>query len=116
MLALIVSSVQTHAGMRQEGRELTELVLREASEPSGDLEEPWPWLEPVALDLLGRRDEAIAALRRRVAEGADSAMYMLDADAFMTGLATDPRYEASIAPARAKAAEQVRLAEQAGLL
>ncbi len=115
-LATLIAAVLLNADQQTQGRDLIQRVRRASAETSGSLEAPWAWYEPVALAMLGERDAAISALKNAVANGHFLDLDTLDADVLMSGLHTDPRYEAMVTPARAKAAEQVRLAQAAGLL
>ena len=74
------------------------------------------WLDALALDHLGQRDEAFAALRAAVDEGYSLGLADLDADPLAAGLRSDPRYARILAPARARAAAEVEAARAAGLL
>jgi TolB-like protein len=75
------------------------------------------WLDAVALDQLGQRDQAFAALREGVEiDGYFLGLADLDADPLAAGLRSDPRYARILAPARARAAAQAEAARAAGLL
>jgi TolB-like protein len=74
------------------------------------------WLDALALDHLGQRDQAFAALRGAVDDGYFLGIADLDADPLAAGLRSDPRYARILAPARARAAAQAEAARAAGLL
>jgi len=113
--ALLIGSLLLQAGQKQAGRALLHRVL-EASPRGVSIDElESPWVDATAHSLLGSRDEAIADLARTIAQGRFTHLHQLDGDLILSGLRNHPRYEATVAPARAKAAEQVRLAEAAGL-
>ena len=77
---------------------------------------PEGWWDVIGYALLDERDQAIAALERGVAEGRFLDLGNLDDDPLMADLRADPRYEKIVAPARARAAAQVKAAQDAGLL
>lgn len=74
------------------------------------------WWEVIGYALLDDRDRAIATLERGIAAGHFLDIAELDKDPLLTNLTGDPRYEKVVAPARARAAEQVAAAVAAGLL
>jgi TolB-like protein/tetratricopeptide (TPR) repeat protein len=114
--ALVVGSALLRTDAHEQGRKLIELAIQATeTRPSGALPE-WPWGEVIGRDLLGQRDLALAALRRVVDAGGFVDLVILDKDHAFASLRADPRYEAIVAPARAKAAEQVQLAKEARLL
>ncbi|HVF35271.1 MAG TPA: hypothetical protein VND91_08100, partial [Candidatus Saccharimonadia bacterium] len=74
------------------------------------------WHEVLGHTLLGERERAFAALQRGVARGHSAGVTWLDHDPLYAPMRADPRYEKTIAPARARAAAEVQRARDAGLL
>jgi adenylate cyclase len=74
------------------------------------------WIDVLGHEALGDRDAAIAALRQGVEAGFAQDIADLDVDPLLADLRRDPRYERTIAPARAMARAQVDAAREAGVL
>ena len=116
--ALDVGAALLRTGAQSQGRALIKsaLPLLATRQPGPFFSTVPPWRVVLGHELLGEREQAFAALERRVAGGDFIGLYLLDADPLLADLRADPRYERILAPARAKAAEQVRLARETGLL
>ncbi|NUS61604.1 MAG: hypothetical protein HOQ01_11710 [Lysobacter sp.] len=74
------------------------------------------WTDVLAHEALGDRNAAIAALREGVEAGYAQEITELDVDPMLADLRKDPRYERTLAPARAMARAQIDSARDAGLL
>jgi TolB-like protein len=77
---------------------------------------PEQWWDVVGYALLGDRDQALAALERGIAAGKFIDLDNIDHGPLLADLRADPRYEKIVAPARARAAAQIKAAQDAGLL
>ena len=74
------------------------------------------WDDVWAYSALGEHEQAMAALRKGVADGYFLDLFDLDTDPLLAELRSDRRYQQILAPARVKAAAQVAAARAAGLL
>ena len=115
--ALDVGAALLRTDSKAQGRALIERALPPLTPPPPDrVLSYFRWQGVLGYALLGARDQAFAVLQQRVADGEFVGLVHLDTDPLLAELRADPRYERIVAPARAKAAEQVRLAREAGLL
>jgi tetratricopeptide (TPR) repeat protein len=107
----------TRTGQAARGRAMVEeAIALVADRPYGAEIAGRNWLAVIGHAGLGDRDAAFAALRQGIDAGYIQELTDLDADPLLADLRTDPRYEALMAPARAKAAAQVEAARAAGVL
>jgi len=115
--SILVGTALLRSGATAQGRALLLGVTAELAErPISAGAANFAWWDVVAFELLGDREQAIAALERGVAAGAIFDLWDLDADPLLAGLRADPRFVKILAPARARAAAQVAAAQAAGLL
>jgi hypothetical protein len=116
-LAMILGVILAGAGETAHGKALLEAALAAADPPLESFTRGTPyWTTTLCLFALERRDEAYAELARTTAAGAFVDLSSLDWEPLLADFRADPRYGKSVAPARAKAAEQARLARATGLL
>ncbi|HEX3123612.1 MAG TPA: tetratricopeptide repeat protein [Rhodanobacteraceae bacterium] len=115
--ALLVSVAQMRTGAVDRGHALLRKVVALVAAHPGS-RHAWQnaWWEAIAYALLGDNDKAMASLQDGVAAGTVLDIDGLDRIPLLKGLRADPRYEKTIAPARARAAAQVKAAHDAGLL
>jgi TolB-like protein/tetratricopeptide (TPR) repeat protein len=115
--SVLVGTALLRSGATAQGRALLLGVTAELAErPISAGAAIFAWWDVVAFELLGDREQAIAALERGVTAGAIFDLWDLDADPTLAGLRADPRFKKILAPARARAAAQVAAAQAAGLL
>ena len=74
------------------------------------------WTQVQGNEHLGNREEALRALQHGVDAGYFQGIADLDCDPLLAALRKDPRYDRTMAPARAKATAQIEAARAAGLL
>ncbi|HET7062885.1 MAG TPA: hypothetical protein VFI49_01325 [Rudaea sp.] len=100
-----------------QGRSLVQQVVTELAEhPVNPSTMEFAFWDVLAHEMLGEHEKAIAALGRTLSAGTIVDIRNLDTEPLMEGLRADPRYEKTVAPARARAAAQVAAAQTAGLL
>jgi TolB-like protein/predicted Zn-dependent protease len=103
-------------GSIEHGRALLKRAIEAMSKPGPLIFDSTPWDLAIGYEFLGERDKAIAALERVVGEGTFVDFSFVDTDPLTATLRTDRRYPRIAERPRALAAEQVRLAREAGLL
>ncbi len=115
--SVVVGDALLRSGATAQGRVLLLGVTAELAErPISAGAALFAWWDVLAFELLGDREQAIAALERGAAAGVILDLSGLDAHPLLAGLRTDPRFAKILAPARARAAAQVAAAHAAGLL
>lgn len=114
---LAVGGIRKATGDAEGGRALLEDGLRRAlALAPGPTPHLRQWNEAIALGLLGRNQEACAAIRAAGEAGVVTALRKLDLAANLQDLRADPCYAVAMQPVRNRAAEAVRSAREAGLL
>ena len=115
--ALLSSTALIRTGAVERGHALLQKVVAVVAAHPGN-PSAWEnaWWEVIAYALLGDNDKAIAALQSGVAAGTVLDIADLDRVPLLKDLRADPRYEKTIAPARTRAAAQIKAALDAGLL
>ena len=115
--AIFTGLMLLRAGATAHGQALIRRGLEIEPEPRPLTSDgPRLWGPVLGHEFLGERDEAIAALQRITGQGFFVNFVYIDTDPLLAGLRHDPRYEPLAGKPRALAAEQVRLAREAGLL
>jgi tetratricopeptide (TPR) repeat protein len=113
----LVAVALLRTGATNQGRALLQQVVAVfAAHPENRSGWELAWWDVIAFTLLGESDKSIAALQEGVAAGTVLDIATLDHDPLLKDLRADPRYETTVAPARARAAAQVKAAHDAGLL
>ena len=74
------------------------------------------WWDVIGYTLLGDLDAAIAVLQRDIASEPALDLAQLEHDPLLADLRSDPRYEKTVAPLRARTQKQIADAKAAGLL
>jgi TolB-like protein/Tfp pilus assembly protein PilF len=114
---LAVGGMRLHGGDPGGGRRLLEAGLRRAQSlaigPTPHLRQ---WNEAIALGLLGRDQDACAAIRANGDAGIVTAWRRLDLAANLEALHHAPCYEMAMQPIRKRAADAVQEARDAGLV
>ena len=106
-----------HTGDATRGRAVIEAAMAARQDrPYTALVAGRGWMEVLGHAQLGEHDAALAALQQGIDAGNVQRLALLDIDPLLADLRKDPRFEAIMAPARAKAAAQVAAARKAGLL
>ena len=113
----LVGLALLRTGAADHGRTLLQQIVKLLADRPGN-RSIWymAWWDVVAYSDLGDKDKAIAALRDGIAAGTVLDIAVLDRHPLLRDLRADPRYESTVAPARARAAAQVAAAVEAGLL
>ncbi len=115
--SLVAGDALLRSRATAQGRALLLGITSELAEhPINATAANFAWWDVMAFEFLGDRDQAIAALERGVAAGVILDLWVFDGDPLLAGLRADPRFAKILAPARARAAEQVAAAQAAGLL
>ena len=114
---LFVGELRMKIGDATGGRALLgEAVRRAAARPPGSARFARQWTDVIGLTLLGRPEQACAALRASVEAGMITDWWYLESSPNLGQLRASPCFERAIAPARARAAAKVEEARKAGLL
>jgi len=115
--AIDAGTALLRTGQEARGRALIRSGIASiADRPYAAAVAPRGWLEVQGYEVMGDRTSALAALKRGVDAGYAQGLSGLDADPLLADLRRDPRYERTLAPARAMAAAQIDAAREAGLL
>ncbi|MGV8923564.1 MAG: hypothetical protein ACOH1L_09510 [Thermomonas sp.] len=114
---LTVGSIRLNTGDKEGGRRLLDgalaLAQARAIGPTPHLRQ---WYDAIALGMLGRHQEACAAIRKSGDAGVITAWRKLDLTKALDELHSAPCYEMALQPIRARAAEAVQAAHDAGLI
>jgi len=114
---VVVGAALLATGEADHAREALQYALKtNGVHPYNQMDFGRRWWDVYAYSLLGDLDQACNALQATVASGFYLDIAEIDVSPWVAPLRARPCYEQTLAPARAKAAEQVEAARKAGFL
>ena len=114
---VVVGAALLATGEADHAREALQYALKtNGVHPYNQMDFGRRWWDVYAYSLLGDLDQACNALQATVARGFYLDIAEIDVSPWVAPLRARPCYEQTLAPARAKAAEQVEAARKAGFL